>query len=75
LGSHHPVTRRDNLAKTHKTPDDVLSTAQDYCKDHGGDRQHIWQATLGPDAICFTTHLAKIEGVAPNNWAGSGPLP
>jgi hypothetical protein len=21
----------------------------------GGDQQHLWQATLGPDAVCFTT--------------------
>jgi hypothetical protein len=53
----------------------MLSTAQDYRKGYGGDQQHIWQATLGPQAVCFTTHPAKIEGVTPNYWAGSGLLP
>ena len=27
------------------------------------------------DAVCFTTHPAKIEGVTPNYWAGNGLLP
>ncbi len=53
----------------------MLSTAQDYRKGYGGDQQHIWQATLGADAVCFTTHPAKIEGVTPNYWAGNGMLP
>ena len=30
---------------------------------------------LGQDAVCFTTHPAKIEGVTPNYWAGTGLLP
>ena len=60
---------------TYKTPDYMLSTAQDYRKGYGGDQQHIWQATLGADVVCFTTHPAKIEGVTPNYWAGSGLLP
>jgi hypothetical protein len=53
----------------------MLSTAQDYRQGYGGDQQHIWQATLGADAVCFTTHPAKMEGVTPNSWAGSGLLP
>jgi hypothetical protein len=53
----------------------MLSTAQDYRKGYGGDQQHIWQATLGPEAVCFTTHPAKIEGVTPNYWEGNGLLP
>ena len=60
---------------TYHTPDYLLSTAQDHRAGYGGDQQHIWQATLGPDAVCFTTHPAKIEGVSPNYWAGSGILP
>ncbi len=60
---------------TYHTPDYMLSTAQDHRAGYGGDQQHIWQATLGPDAVCFTTHPAKIEGVSPNYWAGSGILP
>lgn len=68
-------TREEVNVYTYKTPDYMLSTAQDYRKGYGGDQQHIWQATLGPDAVCFTTHPAKIEGVTPNYWAGSGLLP
>jgi hypothetical protein len=60
---------------TYRTPDYMLSTAQDHRAGFGGDQHHIWQATLGPDAVCFTTHPAKIEGVSPNYWTGSGLLP
>jgi hypothetical protein len=60
---------------TYRTSDYMLSTAQDHRAGFGGDQHHIWQATLGPDAVCFTTHPAKIEGVSPNYWAGSGLLP
>jgi hypothetical protein len=68
-------TREEVNIYTYKTTDYMLSTAQDYRKGFGGDQQHIWQATLGQDAVCFTTHPAKIEGVTPNYWSGSGLLP
>ena len=68
-------TREEVNIYTYKTPDYMLSTAQDYRKGYGGDQQHIWQATLGADAVCFTTHPARIEGVTPNYWAGNGLLP
>jgi hypothetical protein len=68
-------TREEVNIYTYKTPDYMLSTAQGYRKGYGGDQQHIWQATLGPDAVCFTTHPAKIEGVTPNYWEGNGLLP
>jgi hypothetical protein len=60
---------------TYRTSDYMLSTAQDHRAGFGGDQHHIWQATLGPDAVCFTTHPAKIDGVSPNYWTGSGLLP
>lgn len=68
-------TREEVNIYTYKTADYMLSTAQDYRKGYGGDQQHIWQATLGPDAVCFTTHPAKFSGATPNYWAGSGLLP
>lgn len=68
-------TREEVNIYTYKTTDYMLSTAQDYRKGFGGDQQHIWQATLAQDAVCFTTHPAKIEGVTPNYWSGSGLLP
>jgi hypothetical protein len=74
----HDITR--NLRSevnlyTYRTPDYMLSTAQDYRPGYGGDQQHIWQATLAADAVCFTTHPARREGPTPNYWAGSGTMP
>ena len=60
---------------TYKTPDYMLSTAQDHRKGFGGDQHHIWQATLAPNAVCFTTHPGRIGQASPNYWEGSGVLP
>lgn len=62
---------------TYRTPDYMLSTAQDWRKGFGGDQQSIWQATLGTDAVSFTTHPASKErsGLTPNYWTGYGTLP
>ncbi len=60
---------------TYRTPDYMLSTAQDHRAGFGGDQHHIWQATLGPDAVCFTTHPVKNDTGTPNYWTGSGTLP
>ncbi len=68
-------TREQVNIYTCRTPDYMLSTAQDYRPGYGGDQQHIWQATLGPDAVCFTTHPARLQGETPNYWSGSGLLP
>jgi hypothetical protein len=68
-------TREEVNAYTFRTPDYMLSTAQDYRSGYGGDQQSIWQATLGPDAVCFTTHPPKRLGASPNYWTGSGSLP
>ena len=65
----------------YRTPDYMLSTAQDYRKGYGGDQHHVWQATLGHDAVCFTTHPAtekrdgEAGGESPNYWTGTGSLP
>lgn len=68
-------TREEVNIYTHRTPDFLLSTAQDYRRGFGGDQQHIWQATLGPDAVCFTSHPARRLGKSPNYWTGYGVLP
>ena len=68
-------TREEVNIYTYRTPDYMLSSAQDYRPGYGGDQQHIWQATLGPDAVCFTTHPARLSGQTPNYWTGSGTLP
>jgi len=41
---------------TYKTPDYMLCSAQDYHPGESGVQQHIWQATLGPDAVVFVSH-------------------
>jgi hypothetical protein len=68
-------TREEVNIYTYRTPDYMLSSAQDYRPGYGGDQQHIWQATLGPGAVCFTTHPARRQGPSPNYWTGSGTLP
>ncbi|OGO33751.1 MAG: hypothetical protein A2W35_12355 [Chloroflexi bacterium RBG_16_57_11] len=68
-------TREQANLYTYRTPDYMLSSAQDYRKGDGGDQQHIWQATLGPNAVCFTNHPARMAGPPPNYWTGSGSLP
>ncbi|NDJ55030.1 MAG: hypothetical protein GYB68_18315 [Chloroflexi bacterium] len=68
-------TREEVNITTYRTPDYMLSSAQDYRKRYGGDQQHIWQATLGPNAVVFTTHPARRDGKSPNYWTGSGSLP
>lgn len=60
---------------TYRTPDYMLSAALDYKKGYGGDQQHIWQATLSEEAICFTTHPGSLTHRSPDYWTGSGFLP
>ena len=60
---------------TYRTPDYMLSSAQDYRKGFGGAQEHVWQATLGPGAVCFTTHPAAGDDDSPGKWVGSGNLP
>jgi len=68
-------TREEVHTYTYRTPDYMLSSAQDYRPGYGGAQQHIWQATLGPNAVCFTTHPAPRAGRPPGYWTGSGTLP
>ena len=62
---------------TYRTPHYMLSTAQDWRKGFGGDQSSIWQATLGKQAVAFTTHPASEdpESDTPNYWVGYGTLP
>ncbi len=70
-------TREEVNVYTYRTPHYMLSSALDYRKGYGGDQQHIWQATLGPDAVCFTTDPpnTRRDQPTPNYWTGSGTLP
>jgi hypothetical protein len=44
---------------TWRSPDVMLSTAQDWRKGQRSEQAHISQATLDPDALVFTTHPGK----------------
>jgi len=62
--------------QTYRTPAYLLSCAQDYRKGKPGYQQHIWQATLGIDAIVFTNHPGSDDETSrPNLWAGNGIMP
>jgi hypothetical protein len=63
---------------TYKTPDYMLCSAQDYHPGQKGVQQHIWQATLGPDAVVFVTHppcMSQESSHRPNFWHGNVILP
>ena len=63
---------------TYKTPDYMLCSAQDYHPGESGVQQHIWQATLGPDAVVFVSHapcLSEENSHRPGAWHGNVILP
>lgn len=60
---------------THRTPDYQLSSALDWRPGFGGDQQHLWHASLGGDAVCFTTHPGPRRARSPGWWTGSATLP
>ncbi len=68
-------TREEVNIYTYKTREYMLSSAQNYRPGYGGDQQHIWQASLGGEAVCFTTHPGKYEDGSIGYWTGSGRLP
>ena len=56
----------------------MLCSAQDYRPGQAGTREHIWQATLGPNNIVFANHpgaSSEKEERTPNFWRGNGTLP
>jgi hypothetical protein len=68
-------TRTEVNIYTYKTPNYMLSSAQDYKKGYGGDQQAIWSAVLDEEAIVFTTHPVGSTKATPDYWTGSGNLP
>lgn len=63
---------------TYKTPDYMLCSAQDHHAGERGLQQHIWQATLGPDAVVFVTHppcVSEENSHRPGFWHGNVILP
>jgi hypothetical protein len=65
------MTQVDKI--TYRTPDYQLSCALDYRKGKPGFQQHIWQATLGPDAIVFTMHRGNEDEQSYKYWVGRFP--
>lgn len=66
-----------NLA-LYKTTNYMIASAQDYCPGKAGHAEHLWQATLSPDAVVFTTHPANFsleKSHQPNFWCGNACLP
>ncbi len=68
-------TREEVNTYTFRTKDYMLSSAVDYRRGYGGDQQHIWQATMSPEAVVFTTHPGHKENTSGGYWVGSGTLP
>jgi len=63
---------------TYRTADFVLSSAQDYRPGERGQREQVWQATLGPEALVYTTHptnFSQSDCRAAAWWCGNGRLP
>jgi hypothetical protein len=76
---------REANTYTFRTPDYMLSTVQDWRKGANAAQVHAWQATLGPDALVFTTHpmnpvqppsewVGRDEG-SPGYWTGTASMP
>ena len=61
---------------TRRTPDYVISCAQDFRKGRMGYQQHPWTASLGGKAVIFSNNPASLEYLnRPNRWAGNLTLP
>ncbi|MCA9836495.1 MAG: hypothetical protein KC422_06265 [Trueperaceae bacterium] len=65
---------------TYRTPDYQLSCAQDFRAGKPGYQQHPWHASLGIDAVVFTSHPGTDDESSdhlsrPNFWAGNRHLP
>jgi hypothetical protein len=62
----------------YRTPDVMLASAQDYRVGLPGLQEHIWGATLGPEAQVFVTHppnASSSPSARPNAWTGNRILP
>jgi hypothetical protein len=62
----------------YRTADTMLASAQDYHAGQPGWSEHIWQATLSPDAVVFSNAPANFgndEAHTPGFWLGNAALP
>jgi len=63
---------------TYRSPDFMLSSAQDFYPGQLGATQHIWQATLGSQAVVFVNHPTNSneeDHGLPGYWLGNAVLP
>ncbi len=63
---------------TYRAPEVMLSAALDYLPGEFGIQEHLWQATLGPEQVVFTSYPGNSQehgNARPNFWAGSARLP
>ena len=66
---------------TWRSPDVMLSSAQDWRKGQRSEQGHIWQATLDANAQVFTTHPFSPASTGSSTsdsagyWTGSGSVP
>ena len=66
---------------TYRTSGFMLSTAVNYHPGEFGDQHHIWQATLGDDAVVLATHPGtpmfddNARNFSPSYWVGNGINP
>lgn len=70
--------RWDVRTITRRTTDYMLSAAIDYFPGERGIQEHLWQATLSPEAVVFTNYPGNSQEhghARPNFWAGSALLP
>ncbi|NLH47883.1 MAG: hypothetical protein GX444_04680 [Myxococcales bacterium] len=55
----------------YRTPEVMLASAQDYWKGMLGAQTHVWQATLGWEALLFTTYPGGfVENEFAGDWTG-----
>src|SRR5690606_5696760 len=66
---------------TWRSPNVMLSTAQDWRPGMRGEQNHTWQATIDKDALVFTQHprtgVNTVEDANSNSsyWTGDGGIP
>lgn len=65
-----PLLKEVNLY-TYRTPDYMLSSAQDYRRGSRSNEGHFWQATFDDKAMVFTQHPG-IPPVESLNWSDDG---
>lgn len=61
-----------------RTPHVMLSSVQDYRSGLPGLQEHVWAATLAPEAQVYLTHPANADtsgSARPNAWMGHRVLP